>query len=93
MDTGGQATDEMGPGRVEEVFREPHVRYAGLLMAFFSQTAPRLVHAQGSPVKGASFGFPGYDHDTGSLVIDQFHQTGFGVVPGRQSFQVQQKLT
>lgn len=83
MGFGGEAPDEMEGGRVEELQREPHVRYSGLLMSRFSHVAPRLVHAQGSPLRGATFALPEYDLLTQELDFSIFHQTGFGIVPGR----------
>lgn len=82
MHAGGQSCDGMDQGRVEEVSREPHVRYAALLMSQFSHIAPRLVHAPGFPVMGASFACPEYDSATRSFLINRFFQTGFFVVPG-----------
>lgn len=82
MDPEYPEPDEMDDGHIDEVQLQPHVRYSLLLTSHFSRIAPRLVHAQGSPLKAATFALPEYDLDSQRLKFEMFHQAGFCVVPG-----------
>jgi hypothetical protein len=83
--TTSEASNKNSSSRFTNVAREPHIVYSGQLAVAFANDAPRLFHAQCCHVKGATYGLPDFNQQTGKLIVNRFQQTGFAVVRGKKA--------